>query len=100
MAYTTRFLWGAFGRKVRRLPSRVVAQMHPPSIAFQMPPAILAVLGVATAFLSPFIGDAFEPYAESLPSYGHEIEHLAMWHGFGLPVVFSIIVIVGGAALF
>ncbi|MBR7560527.1 hypothetical protein KC218_28670, partial [Mycobacterium tuberculosis] len=58
------------------------------------------VLGVATAFLSPFIGDAFEPYAESLPSYGHEIEHLAMWHGFGLPVVFSIIVIVGGAALF
>ena len=100
MAYTTRFLWGAFGRKVRQLPSRVVAQMHPPSVAFQTPPAILAVLGVVTAFLSPLIGTAFEPYAETLPSYGHKIEHLAMWHGFGLPVVFSIIVIVGGAALF
>ncbi|GAB35980.1 Na+/H+ antiporter subunit A [Gordonia otitidis] len=100
MAYTTRFLWGAFGRKVRQFPSRVVAQMHPPSVAFQTPPAILAALGVVTAFLSPLIGEVFEPYAESLLSYGHEIEHLGMWHGFGLPVVFSIIVIVGGAALF
>ncbi|MGV9826939.1 MULTISPECIES: Na+/H+ antiporter subunit A [unclassified Gordonia (in: high G+C Gram-positive bacteria)] len=99
-AYTCRFLWGAFGRKVRHLPSRAVAQMHPPGAMFYLSPAVLAVLGVVTGFASPLIGDAVEPYAETLPTYGHSIEHLAMWHGFGLPVVFSIIVIVGGAALF
>ncbi|GAA4641159.1 Na+/H+ antiporter subunit A [Gordonia humi] len=99
-AYTTRFLWGAFGRKVRRLPTRAVATLHPPNAAFLAPPAVLAVLGVVSSFFAHQIGDLFEPYAESLPTYGHEIEHLALWHGFGLPVVFSIIVVVAGAALF
>lgn len=99
-AYTTRFLWGAFGRKVRTLPTRPVAQLHPPSVMFQVPSLLLAVLGVVTAFAAGWIGHFIEPYAESLPGYGEELEHLAMWHGFGLPVVFSIIVVVAGAALF
>ncbi|MGO3326228.1 Na+/H+ antiporter subunit A, partial [Gordonia sp. (in: high G+C Gram-positive bacteria)] len=99
-AYTSRFLWGAFGRKVRRLPTRAVATLHPPNVAFLVPPAILAVLGVLSSFLAHQIGDLFEPYAQSLPDFGHPVEHLALWHGFGLPVVFSIIVVVGGACLF
>ncbi|MFT4044273.1 MAG: Na+/H+ antiporter subunit A [Gordonia sp. (in: high G+C Gram-positive bacteria)] len=99
-AYTCRFLWGAFGRKVRRLPSRAVAQMHPPGPLFYLSPTILAGAGVLTGLMSPVIGAAFEPYAQSLPAHGHRIDHLAMWHGFGLPVVFSIIVIVGGVAVF
>ena len=99
-AYTARFLWGAFGRKVRHLPTRQVAALHPPSVMFQAPPALLAVLGAVTAFIAPWIGDHIEPYAETLPGFGHPIEHLAMWHGFNLAVVFSIIVIVGGATLF
>ncbi|MFT4088155.1 MAG: Na+/H+ antiporter subunit A [Gordonia sp. (in: high G+C Gram-positive bacteria)] len=99
-AYTTRFLWGAFGRKVRSAPTRPVAQLHAPSFMFLLPPAVLALLGVVSSFVSPWIGDHFEGYADTLPDYGHHIEHLAMWHGFGLPVVFSIIVVVGGIALF
>ena len=99
-AYTSRFLWGAFGRKVRRLPTRAVATLHPPNVAFLAPPAILAVLGVVSSFFAHPIGDLFEPYAQSLPDFGHPVEHLALWHGFGLPVVFSIIVVVGGACLF
>ncbi|EGD55002.1 putative monovalent cation/H+ antiporter subunit A [Gordonia neofelifaecis NRRL B-59395] len=99
-AYTTRFLWGAFGRKVRHLPTRAVAQLEPPAVMFQVPPALLSATGVIAAFASGWIGSLFEPYAESLPAYGEELEHLAQWHGFGLPVVFSIIVVAGGAGLF
>ena len=99
-AYTCRFLWGAFGRKVRPIPSPAVAKMHPPTPMFYFAPVVLAVGGVVAGLASPAIGDLFEPYAQTLPSYGHELEHLAMWHGFGLPVVFSILVVVGGAALF
>ncbi|MGC4962877.1 Na+/H+ antiporter subunit A [Gordonia sp. DT101] len=99
-AYTCRFLWGAFGRKVRSTPSPAVAKMHPPTPMFLAAPIVLAIGGVVAGIFSPLVGDLFEPYAETLPSYGHELEHLAMWHGFGLPVVFSIIVIIGGALLF
>ncbi|AUH67835.1 Na+/H+ antiporter subunit A [Gordonia sp. PS3] len=99
-AYTTRFLWGAFGRKVRRLPTRAVAQLDQPAVMFLVPPALLSAAGVVAAFASGWIGSLFEPYAQSLPAYGEEIEHLAQWHGFGLPVVFSIIVVAGGAGLF
>ncbi|NLG47241.1 Na+/H+ antiporter subunit A [Gordonia sp. (in: high G+C Gram-positive bacteria)] len=99
-AYTTRFLWGAFGRKVRALPTRAVAQLEQPTTMFLLPPAVLATTGVIGAFASGWIGKYFEPYAENLPSYGHDLEHLAQWHGFGLPVVFSIIVVVGGYGLF
>ena len=99
-AYTTRFLWGAFGRKVRPLPTRAVAALHPPTAAFLLPPAVLAVAGVVSSFTAHWIGDRLAPYAKTLPDYGHEVEYLSMWHGFGLPVVFSIIVVVAGAALF
>ncbi|MYR07094.1 Na+/H+ antiporter subunit A [Gordonia sp. SID5947] len=99
-AYTCRFLWGAFGRKVRSTPSPAVAKMHPPTPMFLAAPVLLAVGGVIAGIFSPQVGDLFEPYAQTLPAYGHELEHLAMWHGFGLPVVFSIIVIVAGALLF
>ncbi|GAA3968706.1 Na+/H+ antiporter subunit A [Gordonia caeni] len=99
-AYTARFLWGAFGRKVRSLPTRPVAQLHPPSVMFQAPPMLLAAFGVAAALVAPWLGNILEPYAETLPAYGHPIEHLAMWHGFGLPVVLTIVVYVAGPALF
>ncbi|MFW0789310.1 Na+/H+ antiporter subunit A [Gordonia sp. CPCC 205333] len=99
-AYATRFLWGAFGRKVRTAPTSAVRNMHPPTRMFLLAPILLALLGVVAGFLSPLLGDLFEPYAHTLPTYGHEIEHLAMWHGFGLPVVFSLIAIVGGILVF
>ncbi|GAC56992.1 Na(+)/H(+) antiporter subunit A/B [Gordonia hirsuta DSM 44140 = NBRC 16056] len=99
-AYTTRFLWGAFGRKVRSLPTRAVAQAHRPSVMFLLPPALLAAFGVVASFLAPWIGDLIEPYAQTLPPYDQPIEHLALWHGFGLPVVLTIIVYLAGPALF
>ncbi|MBJ7289289.1 Na+/H+ antiporter subunit A [Williamsia sp.] len=100
MAYTVRFLAGAFGRKVRREPSLAVAKMHHPSAAFMAPAGLLALLGVAAGFASGPLGSLFEPYAKTLPAHGHEIEHLALWHGFKLPLLLTAIVIVGGVTVF
>ncbi|NMO04174.1 Na+/H+ antiporter subunit A [Gordonia sp. TBRC 11910] len=99
-AYAIRFLWGAFGRKVRKVPTTAVKNMHTPSKMFLFAPILLAVAGVVAGFLSPLLGDLFEPYATTLPDYGEELEHLAMWHGFGIPVLFSAIAIVGGVIVF
>ncbi|QKT09003.1 Na+/H+ antiporter subunit A [Gordonia sp. X0973] len=100
MAYSTRFLWGAFGRKVRQAPSLAVARAHLPSPLFLAPPAVLAVCGVVAGFASGWLGHLFEPYADTLATWGHPLEHLGMWHGFGLPVVFSAIAIVAGVLTF
>lgn len=99
-AYAIRFLWGAFGRKVRKVPSSAVRNMHAPNAMFHFAPILLAIAGVVAGLASPWIGDRFEPYAATLPAYGREIEHLAMWHGFGLPVIFSLIAVVGGVIVF
>ncbi|WP_076478863.1 Na+/H+ antiporter subunit A [Williamsia sterculiae] len=99
-AYSTRFLWGAFGRKVRRKPSSAVAGMHRPGVAFQAPAAVLAVLGLLGGILASLISPLFEPYAETLPDFDGEIEHLALWHGFTLALAFSAVVIGAGAVLF
>ena len=100
MAYSTRFLWGAFGRKVRPGPSLAVTRAHHPHAMFLVPPAVLAVLGIVAAFAAGRLGKEFEPYAVTLPDFGEPLEHLALWHGFGLPVLFSTIAIVGGIGAF
>ncbi len=100
MAYTTRFLWGAFGRKVRPGPSLAVVRAHRPHPLFLTPPAILAVAGVASAFAARWFGDLIAPYAVTLPQWGHPLEHLGLWHGFGLPLVFSMIAVVAGIGIF
>nr|WP_245548332.1 Na+/H+ antiporter subunit A [Gordonia araii] len=100
MAYTTRFLWGAFGRKVRPGPSLAVSRAHRPHPMFLFPPAVLAVAGIGTAFAAGWFGEIFEPYAKTLPTYGRKLEHLGLWHGFGLPLMFSMIAMVGGVGAF
>ncbi|PXW29067.1 UNVERIFIED_CONTAM: multisubunit sodium/proton antiporter MrpA subunit /multisubunit sodium/proton antiporter MrpB subunit [Williamsia faeni] len=100
VAYSLRFLWGAFGRKRKTAPSAAVARLHKPNAAFLIPAGVLAVAGVVAGPLAGPIGDLFEPYAETLPNYGEEIVHLALWHGFNLPLALTAIAVVAGTALF
>ncbi|GED96668.1 Na+/H+ antiporter subunit A [Gordonia crocea] len=100
MAYSTRFLWGAFGRKLRPNPSLAVSRALQPSAMFLAPPAVLAVAGIVSAFSAGWLGTLFEPYADTLPSWGEPLEHLGLWHGFGLPLLFSVIAMVGGVGAF
>ncbi len=100
VCYTTRFLWGAFGRKLRRLPSRAVAELHQPSIAFMAPAGILAALSVVAGFAAAPIGTVLEAYARTLPPHGRELTHLALWHGLTPALGLSAIAITGGIGLF
>ncbi|RZL70265.1 MAG: DUF4040 domain-containing protein, partial [Rhodococcus sp. (in: high G+C Gram-positive bacteria)] len=63
-------------------------------------PAFLAVLGLIAGFTSSVVDHIVSPYARTLPSYGQEPYHLALWHGFNLPLGLTVVVVTGGVALF
>lgn len=100
VAYSLRFVWGAFGRKKLRAPSAAVAGMHAPGAFFLAPPVLLAALGLAAGLAAPVMDRLLSPYAETLPSYGAKVYHLALWHGFSIPLYMTAIVIVVGVALY
>lgn len=95
VAYTLRFVWGAFCRKpgVADTPVRRVGA------AFLAPPALLAVAGLV---LGPGVGwtdRLFGAYADAFPVPAHPY-HLALWHGFGTVLLLSALTWAGGAVLF
>jgi multicomponent Na+:H+ antiporter subunit A len=97
--YSLRFLLGAFGRKGLAEPSKRVAEMHRPAAGFLVPPAILAFAGLVFGVWPAGLNDALDTYADAVP--GGEKYDLALWHGFGGPLVLSAVVLaVGGAAYF
>ena len=97
-AYTLRFLWGAFGRKGLPAPSTRVAKMHRPSKTFLAAPAILAAAGLLFGLWPTRLDDALDSYASTVP--GGEDYDLALWHGLGLPLLLSILVLAAGTAAF
>ncbi|GAB2933149.1 Na+/H+ antiporter subunit A [Rhodococcus aerolatus] len=102
VAYSLRFVWGAFGAKGDSRPSRAVREMHAPGWLFQAPPVVLAVLSLAAGLAAPLLDDLLAPYADTLPPAPgvEETYHLAVWHGLGVPVWLSLFCIVGGLVLF
>lgn len=96
VAYSARFLWGAFGDKPgvaepapkRELPAGFAA----PVVLLAIPCVALGLLGAAETTL-------LEPYADQFAPGVHHAS-LALWHGFTLALVPSLISIVGGLLLF
>ncbi|MGV0644401.1 Na+/H+ antiporter subunit A [Mycolicibacterium sp. XJ2546] len=97
--YSLRFLFGAFGRKGQSKPSKLVAEMHRPAVSFQLPPAILAVAGLTLGLWPSRIDDVLDDYADTVPG-GVDDYELALWHGFGLPLYLSILVLAAGTAAY
>jgi multicomponent Na+:H+ antiporter subunit A len=97
-AYSLRFLWGAFSRKGRKEPSKRVAEMHRPATTFLVAPGILAVAGLLFGLWPAGLDGAIDGYAETVP--GGRQYHLALWHGFGLPLLLSALVLAVGAAAY
>ncbi len=97
VAYSARFLWGAFATKPShgRTPSPT-----PFDAPWQMlaAPVLLAVLTLATGFLGGPLSEALAPYAEELA--GPPAPELALWHGLNPALGLSAVAIVGGLALF
>jgi multicomponent Na+:H+ antiporter subunit A len=96
--YSLRFMWGAFARKGLREPSVRVAEMHRPPASFLAAPAILAAGGLAFGLWPTRLDDALSDYAGTVP--GGESYKLVLWHGFGLPLLLSVLVLAVGVAAY
>ena len=96
--YSLRFLWGAFARKGAGTPSSLVAHMHRPSPSFLAAPAILVAASLALGLTPRWLDSVLDDYAKTVPG-GHGYT-LALWHGFGLALALSALVLTIGIVAF
>lgn len=96
--YSLRFVWGAFARKGLSQPSVRVAEMHRPPATFLAAPAVLALGGLVFGLWPAPLDAVLDSYADTVP--GGQGYKLALWHGFNLPLLLSVLVIGTGTAVF
>ncbi|MET3452973.1 Na+/H+ antiporter subunit A [Curtobacterium sp. 1544] len=94
VAYSLRFLWGAFARKPG-VPDTEPHALHGLGVV----PSVLALTGLALGIATPFVAHGLEPAARAAALPG-EVPHLALWHGLEPALGLSAITLVGGLALF
>lgn len=95
VAYSARFLWGAFAAKSGVEPTRA----ERPGFGFLMPPALLAASALALGFAGDQVTGLLAPYAEQWPAGAHEPK-LSLWHGVGIPLWMSVASLAGGLLIF
>jgi multicomponent Na+:H+ antiporter subunit A len=101
VAYSARFVWGAFAAKAPAEGSleTVGPDVARPPSGFVVPATILAgitvVLGVAPGLVGPLVYGA----AAALDS-AVEASTLAVWHGINPALILSVITVAGGVLLF
>ncbi|MFF3865210.1 Na+/H+ antiporter subunit A [Micromonospora sp. NPDC001898] len=93
VAYSARFVWGAFADR----PPVAPVEPDPVPVAMLGPPALLAVAGLVVGLLAGPLGRLLRPYAELL---GPVDEGLALWHGPTAALGLSALALGGGAVLF
>ncbi|HEU4568321.1 MAG TPA: Na+/H+ antiporter subunit A [Marmoricola sp.] len=93
MAYTLRFLWGAFARK----PGVPDTNPHRVPFGFAAAPGVLAVLCLLLGFLGPTETRLLRPYATGFR--GASLEGLALWHGPNLALLVSVLALLSGLAV-
>lgn len=95
MAYTARFVWGAFGSKphVPRCSPRTF------SPGFQGVPVFITLFTIAGGFAGSWLTPRIASYADAFPEGAHE-PVLVLWHGFTPALGLSVLCIVAGLALF
>ena len=98
VAYSLRFLWGAFLDKEGVQPNEV----HPPGPLFLAPAVLLAALSLIGGLVSGGVDRLFATYADTVPLGPAEEypSYLALWHGWELPLLLSAVCVVGGLVLF
>ena len=101
MAYTLRFLWGAFATKKEingAEPAEAVAKMHPVTMGLWLSPALLTALTVVLGVFPKPLSAAFDQHLNS--TFGpKEHSELALWHGFSVALGLSMLIIVGGIVM-
>ncbi|SFB23378.1 multicomponent Na+:H+ antiporter subunit A [Amycolatopsis marina] len=91
VAYSLRFVVGAFGTKRGVDAVRVSAPGWGFTAPVLVPVAASLVFGLVVGWVEPLAAG----YAEAYPA-GTEPYHLALWHGFSLPLLLSAIILGGG----
>jgi len=101
MAYSIRFVWGAFYAPQRRPKSFGApgSQCPPPSTAFLLPAVALAVPTVVFGLVPGLLDGLVTAAGRSLHTAAESV-HLVVWHGINAPLVLSAVALAGGAALF
>jgi multicomponent Na+:H+ antiporter subunit A len=94
VAYSARFLWGAFATKPGVEPTPV---RHAPGALLAGPVWLCAAAGLALGGGYLLIDVLAEPYAAGYPD--EEGYHLALWHGLNLPLLFTAGALAGGLLL-
>ncbi|MEI2775488.1 MAG: Na+/H+ antiporter subunit A [Tetrasphaera sp.] len=94
VAYSARFLWGAFADR-----PQVQATATPVPVGFWLVPAVLAGAGLVLGFLGAALTRLVGPYIRQFPPGAHD-EPLALWHGLGLPLLLSGVAVLAGLVLF
>ena len=97
VAYSAQFLWGAFARKPRVANTPV----HRPDPLLTWPAGLCAAGGLVLGIANPVVDADAQSYADAYPATSPEEAgyHLALWHGFGLPLLASAVALVLGYAL-
>ncbi|WP_174536318.1 Na+/H+ antiporter subunit A [Micromonospora chalcea] len=95
VAYTLRFLWGAFAAKPD-VPDTRVERIEP---AFLGPAAVLALAGLVVGIAAPAVDRVLAPYADQFPTADPGY-HLALWHGLTPALGLSALAVTGGVGLF
>ncbi|MGC5662037.1 Na+/H+ antiporter subunit A [Micromonospora sp. WMMD723] len=92
VAYSIRFLWGAFATRPG------VAEAAPEPVPWPMlaPPALLATAGLVAGPAAAALNGLLDPYAEL---FGPPHDTLALWHGLTPALGLSALALAGGAVL-
>ncbi|WP_286954893.1 MULTISPECIES: Na+/H+ antiporter subunit A [Corynebacterium] len=99
MAYTLRFLWGAFATKDREAgASEAVRKMHPVGLLLWLPPGILSALTIFFGLLPTPLSSAINQHLNSV--FGSaEKTYLSLWHGWTIPLALSAFIVAMGIIL-
>ena len=107
MAYALYFLYGAFATKPDTHPSgggtsEHVEKMHPIGPTLWLAPGVLTVLTVLFGLWPAPMDSVIGAHVDNIPAAGpgDEPSYLALWHGFTLPLLLTVIIIVVGILMF
>lgn len=92
MAYSTRFVWGAFTDGARPpMGKPTPPRWHPPTWILVGVPAALSLGGLVLGLTSTLLETALEPHTSTVQHVtdAHPV-HLGLWHGVSLPLLVSV----------
>lgn len=97
VAYSIRFVHGVFFDKVA---TNLPKQPHEPPLMMRAPVILLAALCIAVG-LAPmfFAADILTAAMAIVSPYPFDIS-IAIWHGFNLPLLMSVLALIGGIAIY